>query len=104
MAKGGKRPGAGRKVGSTTRPQFCDYFTEDDIRQLVEVVKEQAVQDNKLLMWCLDHRFGKAAQTVDIPPIDVTIGISHELITQVNAAIDAYLTPHDNQGNSKRKK
>ena len=34
--KGGKQPGAGRPKGSVTRPQIRDYFTQEDIRNLVD--------------------------------------------------------------------
>lgn len=76
MAKGGKRKGAGRPKGSGNRPQFRDYFTEKDIHALIETVKDQAVQDNKLLMWALDQWFGKAPQAITGPeggPVQVTI-------------------------------
>jgi hypothetical protein len=33
MAKGGPRPGAGRKKGATNRPQLRAYFTPEEIKR-----------------------------------------------------------------------
>ncbi len=77
MAKGGKRAGAGRPKGSLTTPQFRDYVTDEDIQNWLEVLRDQVVQDNKLLMWALDHVYGKAQQRTELTgedggPIQIT--------------------------------
>lgn len=60
---GGKRPGAGRKPGPQV-PQFRDFVSQKDIDAWMEILRDQVVQDNKLLMWALDHYYGKAPQPV----------------------------------------
>lgn len=67
MAKGGKQPGAGRPKGSTNVPQFRDFITDKDIKNWLEILRDQVVQDNKLLMWALDHIYGKAPQALTGP-------------------------------------
>ncbi len=46
-------------------PNFRDYITEKDIQNWMEILRDQVVQDNKLMMWAMDHYFGKAMQTVE---------------------------------------
>lgn len=62
---GGKRPGAGRPKGSTSKPQFRDYFTEQERIDMVEMVKTHMVDDLKLLQFAVEQNFGKAPQSID---------------------------------------
>lgn len=62
MAKGGARPGAGRKKGSTTRPQIRDYFTPKEVAELVVQLKERAKTDSTILKFLGEQVFGKAPQ------------------------------------------
>jgi hypothetical protein len=62
MAKGGKRPGAGRPKGSTTRPQLRDHFTRQDVEQLVADLKKRAETDSSILKFLGEQIFGKAPQ------------------------------------------
>ena len=56
----------GRPFGSTTKPQFKDFITQDEVKSLVRKAKKLAEEGNAdLLKWCLDHVFGKAAQPVE---------------------------------------
>ena len=56
----------GRPFGSTTRPQFKDFITRDEVKSLVKKAKKLAESGNSdLLKWCLDHVFGKAAQPLE---------------------------------------
>jgi len=55
----------GRPKGATSKPAFRDHITEKDIEAWLEILRDQIVQDNKLLMWALDHVYGKAPQTID---------------------------------------
>lgn len=55
----------GRPKGSGNLPNFRDYITDNDIQTWMEILRDQVVQDNKLMMWALDHYFGKAHQTVE---------------------------------------
>lgn len=77
MAKGGARPGAGRPAGSTTRPQLRNYFTDDDIAQLVADLKERARTDSTILKFLGEQVFGKAPQPLTgeggIGPVQVQI-------------------------------
>src|SRR3990167_1168365 len=54
----------GRPKGSTNVPQFRDHITQKDIDAWLEILRDQVVQDNKLLMWALDHYYGKAPQPI----------------------------------------
>lgn len=72
MAKGGKRPGAGRPKGSVTRPQLRDYFTEEEVKQMVEMIKTHMVDDMTLLKFAAEQIFGKAVQPISGDPIDRT--------------------------------
>jgi hypothetical protein len=62
MAKGGKRPGAGRKKGVTNRPQIRSYFTDKEIGDLVVQLKERAKTDSTILKFLGEQVFGKAPQ------------------------------------------
>jgi hypothetical protein len=48
MAKGGRRPGSGRKKGSTTRPQLRDFFTPAEVKAFAKDLKKAAKEDNTL--------------------------------------------------------
>lgn len=55
----------GRPKGSTTRPQIRDYITDEEIRDLVKTLKEQAIEKPELLKFLLEHVFGKAPQILN---------------------------------------
>lgn len=60
---GGKREGAGRPEGSTTRPQLRDILTQDQIDALVTKGIEKAdAGDSLMLKFMLEQIFGKAPQ------------------------------------------
>lgn len=65
MAKGGIRPNSGRPKGSTTRPQIRDYFTEEEILDLVKDLKAKAKTDPNIAKFIAEHIFGKAIQPVE---------------------------------------
>lgn len=67
MAKGGKRTGAGRPVGSTNRPQIRDHFTEEEVKKVVEMLKTHMVEDMNLLKFVAEQLFGRAMQPVGNP-------------------------------------
>lgn len=65
MARGGARNGAGRKKGSTTRPQIRDYISEDEVKSLVSKAKEEANNGRpELLKFLLEQIFGRAVQPI----------------------------------------
>lgn len=67
MAKGGKREGAGRKVGSVKKPRIADYLTEKEIEQIIQTAKEKALEgDPTVLKLILEQIFGKAPQSVEL--------------------------------------
>ena len=70
MAKGGARLGAGRPKGNFSRPQIRPYFNEDEIKQLVEDIKEEAKKDPAMKRWLGEQLFGKAPQQLEVGGID----------------------------------
>lgn len=62
MAKGGKRVGAGRKVGSTNRPVLRDFYTDAELKAFVEDLKESAKTDSNIKKFVAEQIFGKAPQ------------------------------------------
>ena len=78
MARGGRRVGAGRPTGSTTRPQIRDFFSDDEIKALVEDLKKTAKKDVTVKKFLAEQIFGKAVQPISGDPIDRTpIPIMH---------------------------
>lgn len=65
MAKGGKRPGSGRKLGSTSRPILREYFTEQEIKDFVINLKKSAETDMNIKRFVAEQLFGKAIQPVE---------------------------------------
>ena len=71
MAKGGKQPGAGRPHGSTTRPQFRDYISEEEVKKIIAEAKKKAKEgDTTMLKFILELIFGKAPQSIEMPKGD----------------------------------
>lgn len=61
---GGARKGAGRPVGSTTKPKISDYLTLEEVKGLVDVAKAEALQGKPdMLKFMLEQVFGKAPQS-----------------------------------------
>lgn len=69
MARGGKRPGAGRPEGTKssklTRASIFEYFSEADIAEFFEFLKDNYKEDMRLMQWVGDHILGKPAQSID---------------------------------------
>ncbi len=65
MAKGGKRPGAGRPKGSTNLPRFPDYVTEEERRKFAEFVIDQYMGDIRLAVYFGQNAFAKPVEHVD---------------------------------------
>ena len=66
MALGGKRPGAGRKPGSTRRPRLSDYMTEKEVLAIVAKAKELALAGSEgMIKLLIEQNFGKAIQPVE---------------------------------------
>ena len=57
----GKR---GRPIGSTTRPQFRDFITQDEVLKLVKIAKKKAETQPELLKFVLEQVFGKSVQPI----------------------------------------
>ena len=61
MVKGGKRKGAGNRVGSI-RPNFNAYWTPKEIDDYMTWLKANYQNNTDLVKYVGDHLFGKAAQ------------------------------------------
>ena len=61
MAKGGYRPGAGRKKGLT----FAEMVSPAEKRKFVEFILDQYMGDMRLATWMGDHLFVKPVQQID---------------------------------------
>jgi len=66
MENGGKRPGAGRKKGSSIGYglSFRDYWTPAEIHEFVQIVKETCKKDPRLMVHVTERLFGKVPQPV----------------------------------------
>jgi hypothetical protein len=67
MARGGKRQGAGRRLGSKNadRPKIRDFIKPEEITDLVETCKKQALDGRpELMKFLLEQIFGKAVQPI----------------------------------------
>ena len=53
---------AGRPFGSRKKPQFRDFISESEVKELVKVAKQQAKTKPELLKFVLEQVFGKAPQ------------------------------------------
>lgn len=62
MARGGARPGAGRKKGKALK--ITEHFTPAEIKEFIEFVKDAYKEDMRVLVWLGDHIYGKAPQPV----------------------------------------
>ena len=58
---------AGRPLGAKSRPQFKDYVTEEELKELVNIAKEQAKTKPELLKFVLEQIYGKASQPIEGP-------------------------------------
>lgn len=69
MARGGKRTGAGRPEGSknakSVRATIHTYFSEADIEEFFEFLKDNYKEDMRLMQWVGDHLLGKPSQSID---------------------------------------
>ena len=61
MAKGGKREGAGNKLGSV-RPKMTDYWSQEDIEDYFTWLKGSYKTDATLAKFVGEHLMGKAVQ------------------------------------------
>lgn len=69
--RGGKRAGAGRPEGSknekSIRATIHTYFSEADIAEFFEFLKDNYKEDMRLMQWVGDHLLGKAPQAITGP-------------------------------------
>ncbi len=64
MAQGGKRKGAGRKHGSTTRPQLRASFNDKELKDFVNDLKAKAKTDPTIMRFVAEQIFGRATQPI----------------------------------------
>lgn len=77
MAKGGRRPGSGRKPGGKAKltRAIRDYISEPEVKALVEEAKKMALVKPEIMRLLIEQLFGKAPQPVtgaDGGPVEVT--------------------------------
>jgi hypothetical protein len=64
---GGKRPGAGRPKGSTKKPKFGDYITEEQAHAVVAALVADALNGKTdAQKYVADQYFGKALQSQEL--------------------------------------
>ena len=67
MSKTGNPKGAGRKKGSIKKPRIIDYLNEAEIKKIIQVAKDKALEgDPTVLKLILEQVFGKAPQSVEL--------------------------------------
>ncbi len=59
---GGKRAGAGRRVGSGDKPHIRDYWTPEQIANFYRSLYERALKSDRLAVFVGEQLSGKAAQ------------------------------------------
>jgi hypothetical protein len=64
MAKGGKRSGAGRPIGSTNKLSLRDYIEKEDNEEFFDFVLSTYKESEKLTVWLGDQL--KASQQMEI--------------------------------------
>lgn len=62
MARGGARPGSGRKPGLT----FAEMVSPAEKKKFVEFILDSYMGDMRLAHWMGDHLFVKPQQKVDV--------------------------------------
>jgi hypothetical protein len=70
MARGGKREGSGRKPGLSKvmllKRKIQEFFSDEEVSELVEEVKRQARKKPELMKFLLEQLFGKAPQRMEL--------------------------------------
>jgi len=70
MARGGKRAGAGRRPGvskaTELKRKIQEYFSEEEVQQLIDDVKAQSKKHPELLKFLVEQIFGKAPQRLEV--------------------------------------
>jgi hypothetical protein len=65
---GGKRDGAGRPKGATTRPRFSviEHFTSEEVKDFFDDLMKRAKTDSKIAIYLAEQITGKAPQAMSI--------------------------------------
>ena len=67
---GGVREGSGRPKGISEATKikrvFRDHFNDDEVDDLLKMVKNQAKQRPEILKFCLEQLFGRAPQRIEV--------------------------------------
>jgi hypothetical protein len=56
----------GKPKGAVSKPQIRDYFTVEEVKDLVESLKIKAKTDEKVAQFLAEHIFGKASQNLTL--------------------------------------
>ena len=68
MARGGKREGAGRPVGTPNKPVLMELLLKRDpdaLDTFIEFLMDNYKESDKLMIWMGDQIFHKAPQSID---------------------------------------
>lgn len=84
----------GRPRGSNTRPQLKDFFTEEEVKELVYDLRQRAKTDNKLLKFLAEQIFGRAIQ-----PNEHTGADGKDLPTPIINVLPHHSDPEDKIAN-----
>ena len=82
---GGKRVGAGRRVGSGDKPHIRDYWTDHQIKKFYESLFERALKSDRLAAFVGEQLSGKALQ----PLAALTADQSSSLASRLECAADS---------------
>lgn len=83
MTHGGKRMGAGRKLGINNRPQLYTKLSERQISDLLRLARRKALEgDTRVLIFLLEQIYGKARQAVDMTSAEEKIPTGFEHLTK----------------------
>lgn len=64
MAKGGYRPGSGRKPGRADLPKIHSYFTPKELEDFINNLKARAETSDKIAVFLAEQVWGKAPQPI----------------------------------------
>ena len=76
MAKGGRRPGAGRPKGGKDKPHILDYWTPVEVADFFVHIRKQYKKSDRIATWVGDQISGKPAQAITGPeggPVQITV-------------------------------
>jgi hypothetical protein len=95
MARGGKRPGAGRKPGLRIEPRakspirMAELRLAENLPELIETALSLALKDRdkQMVVYCIDRVLGRTVQPIDVThqvhEIAAEYGVEPERVTSI---------------------